>query len=46
MELNEEFLIDLHNGKILNKNDYIKKMSLSATNEGVWGDFTAIKWIS
>ena len=24
----------------------LKKMSLSATNGGVWGDFTAIKWIS
>ena len=46
MELNREFLMDLHNGKILNKNEYIKKISLSATNGGVWGDFTTIKWIS
>ena len=46
MELNKEFLIDIHNRKIINKNEYIKKMSLSATNGGVWGDFTAIKWIS
>ena len=25
MELNKEFLIDLHNRKIINKNEYIKK---------------------
>ena len=46
MELNKDFLRDLHNGKISNENEYISKMSLSATNGGVWGDFTAIKWVS
>ena len=46
MELNKDFLRDLHNGMILNENEYIRKMSLSATNGGVWGDFRAIKWVS
>ena len=46
MELNKEILIDLHNGKVLNENDYIKKNSFNAANEGLWDDFTAIKWIS
>ena len=46
MELNEDFLIDLHHGQVLNGNDYIEKMSTSATNGGVWGDFTTIKWLS
>ena len=45
MKLNKEFLIDLHNEKILNKNEYIKKILLVELME-VWDDFTAIKWIS
>ena len=28
--------------KILNDNEYIKIISLSVTNGGVWGDFTTI----
>ena len=35
MELNIKNLIDLHNEMILNKNVYIKEMSLGATNGGV-----------
>lgn len=42
MELNKYFLINLHHKKILNENEYIKIMSLSVTNRGVWGDFTTI----
>ena len=45
MELNESSLHDLHNGTILNENQYIERMSISATVGGLWGDFTEIKWI-
>lgn len=44
-ELNPEWLHDLHVG-VYNEHDYIRKMALSASNGGLWGDFTAIKWIS
>ena len=46
MELNEDFLNDLHHGQVLNENQYIEKMSTSATNGGDWGDFTTSKWLS
>ena len=46
MELNKDFLIDQHNGEILNESEYIIKISLSATKGGEWDDFTAIKWVS
>jgi len=45
-ELNESFLRDLHKGVILNEDEYIEKMSICATIDGLWGDFTTIKWIS
>ena len=46
MELSKDFLRDLHNDKILNENEYIRKMSLSATNGGMWVDLSVIKWVS
>jgi len=39
-------LRDLHHGKANNEIMYIQKMSLAASNGGLWGDFTAIYWIS
>jgi hypothetical protein len=41
-ELNLEFLHDLHNGKTINENTYIQKMSLPTLNGGLWGDFIVI----
>ena len=32
MELNEDFLNDLHHGQVLNEDQYIEKMFISATN--------------
>ena len=45
-ELTYDFLNDLHNGRFLNENEYIDKMSISASVGGIWGDFTAVNWIS
>jgi hypothetical protein len=45
-ELNKDFLHDLHHGKVFNEIMYIQKMSLIASNGGLWGDFTTIYWIS
>lgn len=39
------FLIDQHNGEVLNENEYIHKTSFSAINKVKWGDFTIIKWV-
>lgn len=44
-ELNEDWLYDLHTG-VFNAHQYIQRMSLSARQGGLWGDFTAIKWVS
>jgi len=45
-ELTQDFLNDLHNGRVSNEDDYIEKMSISASVGGIWGDFTAVNWIS
>jgi hypothetical protein len=46
LELNSEFLHDLHNGIVSTKEAYLKKMSQNEAQGGLWGDFTVIFWIS
>ena len=43
-ELNLTWLHDLHEG-VYNEYQYMQKMAISAAHGGLWGDFTAIKWI-
>jgi hypothetical protein len=45
LELNPDWLHDLHEG-VYNEYQYMQKMSISAVHGGLWGDFTAIKWIA
>ncbi len=45
-ELNKDFLHDLHHGQINDEIMYIRKMSLTSSYGGLWGDFIAIYWIS
>jgi hypothetical protein len=42
LELNVKFLYDLHHGQVVNEQIYIQRMSILATNGGLWGDFTAM----
>ena len=44
--MTKDFLNDLHNGRVSNEDDYIEKMSISASVGGIKGDFTANNWIS
>jgi len=44
--LNVKFLYDLHHGQVVNEQIYIQRMSILATNGGLWGDFIAMFWIS
>jgi hypothetical protein len=39
-------LHDLHHGNVNDEETFIKKMSISVIDGGLWGDFTAIYWIS
>jgi hypothetical protein len=39
-------LHDLHLGNANDEEIYIKKMSISTIDGGLWGDFIAIYWIS
>jgi len=44
--LNFEFLHDLHHGNANDEKNYIKKMSISTIDGGLWDDFTTIYSIS
>ncbi len=46
LELNVEFLYDLHHGQVVNEQIYIQRLLIPATNGGSWGDFTIVFWIS
>jgi hypothetical protein len=39
-------LRDLHRGKTNYEKSYIKNLSISALDGGLWGDFITIYWIS
>ena len=43
--MTKDFLNDLHNGRVSNKDEYIEKMSISASVGGIWGDFIVVNWI-
>jgi hypothetical protein len=45
IRINPDWLHDLHEG-VYNEYQYMQKMSISAVHGGLWGDFTAIKWIA
>ena len=44
-ELTHEIVIDLHNERVLDEDEYIDKMSISASVGGFWGDFTIMNQI-
>jgi hypothetical protein len=44
-ELNPSSLFDLHQNMVTNEHQYVIKMALSVSMEGLWGDFTTIFWI-
>jgi hypothetical protein len=46
LELNSEFLHDLHNGIVSTIEAYLNKMLQNATHGGLWGNFIVIFWIS
>jgi hypothetical protein len=46
LELNVEFLYDLHHGQVADEQTYIQRMSILPTNGGLWGDFIVVFWIS
>jgi len=39
-------LFDLHQGMVINEHQYVTKMALNASMGGLWGDFTAMFWIT
>jgi hypothetical protein len=45
LELNPDWLHDLHED-VYNEYQYMQKMYVSVVRGGLWGDFTAIKWIA
>jgi hypothetical protein len=45
-ELAFKFLSNLHGGQMNDEDSYITKMSMSACDGGLWGDFTTIFWLS
>jgi hypothetical protein len=44
-ELNPSFLFDLHQDIVTNEHQYVTKITLNASMEGLWGGFTTIFWI-
>jgi hypothetical protein len=37
---------DLHKGQVSSESNYMNKMALLVRNDGLWGDFTILFWIS
>jgi hypothetical protein len=44
--INRSFLFDFHQGMVMNEHQYLTKMALTTSMEGLWGDFTTIFWIA
>jgi len=41
-KLDPSFLFDLHKNMVINEHQYVTKMALSASMEGLWGNFSII----
>jgi hypothetical protein len=45
-ELNFEFLYDLHHRHVIDEQKYLQKTFKSIIDDGLWGDFIVVFWIS